>query len=61
MEALQKDQNVYKLILDFDGVAKVVQAKDFLDVADNMHSLISAEYEKTIREPVYEFMKKKVQ
>lgn len=62
IEALRKnDQNVYKLILDFDGFAKDIPSKDFLNVVDEMHRLISAEYETTIKEPVYEYMRRKVQ
>lgn len=59
IEALKKDESGYKLILDFDGFAKDVPSKDFLKVADEMHALISSEYEKTIKAPVYEYMRKK--
>lgn len=61
IEALQKNEKGYKLILDFDGFAKDVPSKDFLNIADEMHTLISAEYEKTIKAPVYEYMRKEVQ
>jgi uncharacterized protein (TIGR04255 family) len=61
MEVLQKEQDKYKLIFDFDGFANNVESKDYLQITDELHKIISAEYEQTIREPVYEYMRKKVQ
>jgi len=59
MESLQKVENEYKLILDFDGFAENVKSEDCLKVTDELHAIILAEYEKTIKEPVYEFMKRR--
>lgn len=59
MEALKKLKDSYKLLLDFDGFALNVPSQEVLNVADEMHKLISAEYERTIKQPVYEYMKKK--
>jgi len=58
VESLQNVENEYKLILDFDGFAKNVNPKDCLKVTDNLHQLISKEYEKTIKAPVKEYMRK---
>jgi uncharacterized protein (TIGR04255 family) len=58
MEALSKDEKGYKLILDFDGFAENIEASKYLSVADELHDLIAAEYESTIKEPVYDYMKK---
>ena len=58
VESLQKVQDEYKLILDFDGFARDVNPKDCLMVTDDLHQLISNEYEKTIKEPVKEYMRK---
>jgi len=58
VESLQKVKDEYKLILDFDGFATNVNPKDYLTVTDDLHQLISDEYEKTIKEPVKEYMRK---
>jgi len=57
MEKLQKREEEYKLILDFDGFAKNISSEDCLKVTDKLHTIISEEYEKTIKEPVYEYMR----
>lgn len=57
MASLQKHKNKYRFILDFDGFANNVKSADCLRVTDKLHSIISEEYERTIREPVYEFMR----
>lgn len=58
VESLRKVQEEYKLILDFDGSATNVSPQDCLMVTDNLHQLISNEYERTIKEPVKEYMRK---
>ena len=58
VESLQKVQDDYKLILDFDGFASNINPKDCLAVTDDLHKLISDEYGKTIKEPVKEYMRK---
>lgn len=58
VESLRKVQDEYKLILDFDGFAINVNPRDCLMVTDELHQLISDEYEKTIKEPVKEYMRK---
>lgn len=57
MEELRKVKDEWKLILDFDGFALKVQAEDCLSVTDKLHDIILEEYERTIKEPVYKFMK----
>lgn len=58
MEALQKEEKKYKLILDFDGYALKVKPQDYLSVTDNLHTLISDTFEETIKEPLKEYMRK---
>jgi len=59
MESLQKVDNEYKLILDFDGYAINIKPPEiYLDITDELHAIISDEFEKTIKEPVYEYMRK---
>ena len=57
-ESLQKRKNKYRFILDFDGFAENVKSEDCLRVTDELHSMILEEYEKTIKEPVYEIMRR---
>lgn len=57
IESFQKKGDEYKLILDFDGFAVDIPSKDYLRVTDDLHTIISDEYERTIKEPVYEYMR----
>lgn len=59
VETLIKHKEEYKLILDFDGFAKEVRSENCLSVTDKLHTLISDEYEATIKQPVYEYMRQK--
>ena len=61
IESLKKKDDEYKLILDFDGFAKDVDPKDYLNVTDILHTIISGEYEATIKGPVYEYMRQNKQ
>lgn len=61
MENLQKLKDEYKLILDFDGFALKVKSQDCLNVTDRLHEIISEEYERTIKDPVYEYMRRENQ
>ena len=58
-ESLIEQSEESKLILDFDGYAENIKASDCLDVSDSLHDLISEEYEASIKEPVYKYMRKK--
>lgn len=58
-ESLQKQKDEYKLFLDFDGFANNIPSEKYLEVTDKLHEIISQEYERTIKEPVYEYMRKK--
>ncbi|MBU7031583.1 MAG: TIGR04255 family protein [Theionarchaea archaeon] len=57
IESLRKINDEYKLILDFDGFALDISSKDYLNVTDNLHEIISREFENTIKEPVYAYMR----
>ncbi|MDD4980788.1 MAG: TIGR04255 family protein [Candidatus Omnitrophica bacterium] len=56
LESFNAEQNKY--ILDFDSYAQNIKPEDSLGVVDKLHELISAEFEKTIKAPVIEYMKK---
>ncbi len=61
IESLKKTdvEDEYKLILDYDGYANDIETKDYLKVTDSLHTIIRTEFEKSIKEPVYEYMKQK--
>ena len=59
-ETLQKIKDDYKLILDFDASAIDIPPEKCMEITDKLHETISDEYEKTIKKPVYEYMRKKV-
>ncbi len=56
VETLQQKNGENKLILDFDGFATNIEASNYLQITDELHDLISKEYELTIRSPVYDYM-----
>lgn len=59
IESLRKVDNSYKLILDFDGFALNINASDLMTMLDKLHNSISQEFENTIKEPVFEYMRQK--
>jgi len=55
-ERLGLIDNEYKMSLDFDGYKKDIEAMKYLDILDNLHELIHEEWNKTIKEPVKNWM-----
>jgi uncharacterized protein (TIGR04255 family) len=47
-----------KMTLDFDASATEVPASNCLDVADQLHRVISAEYKESIKDPVKKIMRR---
>jgi uncharacterized protein (TIGR04255 family) len=58
-ESLKRNGDGNKLILDFDGFAENIEPKDYLKTTDALHKIISEEYKRTIKEPVYKLMRQK--
>lgn len=58
-ESLIEESGEPKLILDFDGYAENIKSSDCLVVTDSLHDFISDEYETSIKEPVYRYMRRK--
>jgi len=58
IESLIKENDEYKLKLDFDGYAENIKPEDYLNITDKLHAIILAEYEDKIKEPVYKYMRK---
>jgi len=57
VESLHSQSNPPVLILDFDGYALNIPAVQYMKTTDNLHDLILKEYELTIKEPVYNYMR----
>ena len=56
-EMLEEKDGQAKLILDFDGYAQDVESSRYLDTTDLLHTIVVEEFTKTIRVPVYEYMR----
>ena len=61
IESLKIKNGKAMLVLDFDGYAEKVRSEDYLARTDNLHDLIAAEYFRTIREPVKQFMRGEIE
>ena len=61
MERIVKKENEWKLVLDFDGFAHEIPAEDYLTTTDALHEIISNEFHKTIKEPVYRHMRQEME
>lgn len=58
VEHLHQDGLRWRYALDMDAFAVKVNAAEYLSVTDRLHELIVAEYEASIKEPVYAHMRK---
>lgn len=59
VESIRKIDEENKLILDFDAYAVDVTSENCLAATDTLHDLILEEYVKTIKEPVYRYMRRR--
>ncbi len=57
-ESFSKTENDYKLILDFDAYKENIDPDECLAVSDRLHDLIIKEYELSLKDPVYDYMRK---
>lgn len=58
-ETMKKIDGEFTLELDFDGFALDVKPNEYLSVTDELHTLISNEFEATANESLIEYMRKK--
>ena len=58
-ETLIEKSGEKSLILDFDGYAENIKKGEVLTVTDSLHDLISKEFEASIKDPVYRYMRRK--
>jgi len=59
IESLKKVEEAYKLIMDFDGYSGKIEAKEYLPTTDKLHEIISNEFERSIKQPLIDFMRAK--
>jgi len=57
-ESFVAEPSPARLTLDFDGSAENLKAENYLQTADALHDLVHDEYERFIRDPVRETMRK---
>jgi len=57
-ESLLKQDQDYKIMLDFDGIAENLESKDYITNLDNLHQIISDEFFATIKDPILDYMRK---
>lgn len=57
VESLQDSEEKRTLVLDFDAWTEKVGAGQILSVTDKLHDIISAEFESTVKDPVYDYMR----
>jgi uncharacterized protein (TIGR04255 family) len=57
-EFLDNVEREPKFILDFDGYAQDVDTGKYLEVTDDLHTLIIDEWVKSIKDPVFEYMRR---
>ena len=58
VEALNLQGETFTLTLDMDAYAEGIEPENYLTVTDDLHTIISDEYENTIKDPVYQFMRR---
>lgn len=57
LESLEETDGEHKFILDLDAFATDIKPTDCLSTVDELHALIVEEFESTIRDPVYHYMR----
>lgn len=59
VESIKSEKEKYKLYLDFDGFASNINAEKCLETTDEIHNIISQEFENSIKAPIFDYMRKK--
>ena len=59
VESLQKKGENYVAVLDFDAFSKNVKPIECLQVTDELHTIVIEEFSRTIKAPVYDFMRRR--
>lgn len=61
VESLHGEGRKRKLILDFDAWSENIEPSTTMEVTDQLHDIISDEFNRTIKEPIREYMRKPVE
>lgn len=61
VESLQGEEKSRKLILDFDAWSENTEPSRTMEVTDQLHDIIWEEFQRTIKEPIWEYMRKPVE
>lgn len=56
-EKFLHDQEKARLIMDFDAFSLNIKASEYLPISDELHTIISAEYEETLKKPIFDIMR----
>ena len=52
-----KENNEFKLLLDFDAFAENIRSDECLRVTDQLREIVSNEFVDKIKEPIYTYMR----
>ena len=58
MESLQQRDGKHVVVLDFDAFATNIKSEECLATTDALHELVTDEYDRTIKNPVREYMRR---
>jgi uncharacterized protein (TIGR04255 family) len=57
VESLRKTESKHILVLDYDAFATNIEPDNYLNVTDELHDVVISEFEKSIKEPLYQYMR----
>ena len=55
-----EEETVQKLVIDFDASSFNISPKEYIETLDKLYNVVHNEWENTIKEPVKEIMRRKV-
>ncbi len=61
VEALRKKDDQYIVILDFDAYAQSIKSDQCMAVTDDLHAIIIKTFLASIRQPIFDFMRKQAE
>ncbi len=60
-ESFRVEDGTPKLSLDFDGYAQNIDSARYLDVTDDLHGMLSKEFEVSLKTPVFQYMRGEIE
>jgi uncharacterized protein (TIGR04255 family) len=58
IESLKPDGPNSRLVLDFDAWTENIESAKVVEVTDRLHQAISDEFERTVKQPIFEYMRR---